>query len=405
MSRTELPEVKPGGKLALNIMHFARALRAAGLPVGPGKVLDAIAAVEEVGLTRRDDFYWALHATLCERGEHHEVFDQAFRLFWRDPRVVERLLSLLFSKGRHVPLQGGGSNRRVTDALASPASREEREEPKIEVEFDSSLTYSHEEVLQTMDFESMSAEELAEAKAAIRALRLPIMEVPTRRFRPGERGARIDLRATLRASLRSGGELTLLKRKRRITRHPPLVILCDVSGSMSRYSRMLLHFTHAITNDRDRVHTFLFGTRLSNISRHLRHKDPDLAVERASTSVQDWSGGTRIGASLHDFNQNWSRRVLGQGAVVLLITDGLDRDVIDQLAIEIERLHKSCRRLIWLNPLLRYDGFKAEAAGIKAILPHVDDFRTVHNLKSLKDIARVLSEPMAARRETRARAA
>jgi len=402
MSDASLPPVEPGNKLALNIMHFARALRAAGVPVGPGKMLDAIAAIEAVGVMRRDDFYAALRSTLCERREHFEVFDQAFKLFWRDPRVVERLLSLLFSKGRHVPLEGGGSSRRVTDALSSPAQRDERDEPKVEIEFDAALTYSRDEVLQTRDFESMSAEELAAAKAAIRALRLPIMEVPTRRFRLDPHGARIDMRASLRRALRSGSELIELKYRRRRTRRPPLVVLCDVSGSMSRYSRMLLHFVHALTNDRDRVHVFLFGTRLTNISRQLKHRDPDVAVERSSASVTDWSGGTRIGRCLADFNRHWSRRVLGQGALVILITDGLDRDLVDTLEVEIERLHRSCRRLIWLNPLLRYDQFKPEAAGIKAILPHVDEFRPVHNLRSLADIARALSEPLA-RREDPAR--
>jgi uncharacterized protein with von Willebrand factor type A (vWA) domain len=405
MSEAALPPVEPGYKLALNVMHFARALRAAGVPVGPGKMLDALAALEVVGIRRRDDFQAALRATLCERREHHAVFDQAFTLFWRDPRVVERLLSLLFSKGRHIPLEGGGSSRRVTDALSSPAQREERDEPKIEIEFDAALTYSRDEVLQARDFESMSAEELAAAKAAIRALRLPFMEVPTRRFRADPHGARIDLRASLRKSLRSGSELVELRYKRRRVRRPPLVVLCDVSGSMSRYSRMLLHFVHALTNDRDRVHVFLFGTRLTNISRQLKHRDPDVAVERASASVTDWSGGTRIGQCLAEFNRHWSRRVLAQGALVILITDGLDRDLVDVLGREIERLHRSCRRLIWLNPLLRYDQFKPEAAGIKTILPHVDEFRPVHNLKSLADISRALSEPLPRRLEAGARAA
>jgi uncharacterized protein with von Willebrand factor type A (vWA) domain len=251
----------------------------------------------------------------------------------------------------------------------------------------------------------MSAEELAEAKAAIRQLKLPIQEVPTRRFRADPHGGRIDMRASLREALRAGNEVMALKYKRRRTRRPPLVILCDVSGSMSRYSRMLLHFVHALTNDRDRVHVFLFGTRLTNISRQLKHRDPDIAVERASASVTDWSGGTRIGRCLAEFNRDWSRRVLGQGALVILITDGLDRDAVDTLEHEIERLHRSCRRLIWLNPLLRYDQFKPEAAGIRAILPHVDEFRPVHNLKSLADIARALSEPMPRRLEPGMKAA
>ncbi|MCY4480458.1 MAG: VWA domain-containing protein, partial [Rhodospirillales bacterium] len=224
-------------------------------------------------------------------------------------------------------------------------------------------------------------------------LRLPIRPVPTRRFRPDPLGRRIDMRATLRASLRSSGDMMPLKRRSRAERLPALVVLCDVSGSMSRYSRMFLHFVHAVTNDRDRVHSFLFGTRLTNITRHLRHRDVDVAMSRASRAVRDWSGGTRIGPCLKDFNHFWSRRVLAQGALVLLITDGLDRDDLGILHAEVERLHKSCRRLIWLNPLLRYEGFKPEAGGVRTILPHIDEFRPVHNIASLMDIAAALSEP------------
>jgi uncharacterized protein with von Willebrand factor type A (vWA) domain len=178
-------------------------------------------------------------------------------------------------------------------------------------------------------------------------------------------------------------------------------MLCDISGSMSRYSRMFLHFMHAITNDRDRVSTFVFGTRLTNITRHLRQKDVDVALAKVADAVEDWSGGTRIGLSLADFNINWSRRVLGQGAVVILISDGLDRDAGEGLPKEIERLHKSCRRLIWLNPLLRYEGFEPKSRGVRAMLPHVDDFRTVHNLNSLEDLAAALGHEQPRREEGR----
>ena len=203
----------------------------------------------------------------------------------------------------------------------------------------------------------------------------------------------------MRAALRSGRDVIPLKWKSRRRRHPPLVVLCDISGSMSRYARMLLHFLHAITNDRDRVHSFLFGTRLSNITRHLRNKDVDLALEKVSKQVLDWSGGTRIGACLQDFNVTWSRRVLGQGAIVLLISDGLDRDDASGLSREMERLHKSCRRLIWLNPLLRYDGYEPKSQGAKAMMPHVDEFRPVHNLASLAELTAVLSRPVRRRQE------
>jgi uncharacterized protein with von Willebrand factor type A (vWA) domain len=240
---------------------------------------------------------------------------------------------------------------------------------------------------------------MAEAKQAIARMSLPIMDLPTRRFRPTPRGRRPDPRASMRAALRSGRDVIPLKWKERRRRHPPLVILCDISGSMSRYSRMLLHFLHAVTNDRDRVQSFLFGTRLTNVTRHLRYKDVDVAVEKVAANVVDWSGGTRIGACLRDFNAAWSRRVLGQGAVVLLISDGLDRDNALGLEREVERLHKSCRRLIWLNPLLRYEAYEPRSLGARAIMPHVDDFRPVHNLNSLAQLSDVLSRPMDRRQE------
>jgi uncharacterized protein with von Willebrand factor type A (vWA) domain len=172
-----------------------------------------------------------------------------------------------------------------------------------------------------------------------------------------------------------------------------LVVLCDISGSMDRYARMLLHFLHAITNDRHRVHALVFGTRLTNITRHLKHRDVDVALARVTEAVADWAGGTRIGASLTEFNRRWSRRLLGQNAVVLLISDGLDADAGAGLAFEMERLAKSCARLVWLNPLLRYSGFEARPAGIRAMLPHVDDFLPVHNLRSLTELAGVLARP------------
>jgi len=222
-------------------------------------------------------------------------------------------------------------------------------------------------------------------------MQLPIVAVPTRRFKLDPSGWRVDLRRTLRQSLRGGGAMIDLARKRRLRRHPPLVILCDISGSMDRYARMLLHFMHSVTNDRDRVFSFVFGTRLTNVTRQLRSRDIDVALKKVGDLVEDWSGGTRIGHCLHEFNRIWSRRVLSQGAVVLLITDGLDRDAGEGLEPEMERLHKSCRRLIWLNPLLRFDGYAPLASGARAIIRHVDDFRPVHNLDSLADLTTALA--------------
>jgi uncharacterized protein with von Willebrand factor type A (vWA) domain len=374
------------GRLAENIMHFARVLRAAGLPIGPDRVVDALRALEAAGIARREDFYWTLAAVFLSKREQQELFDQAFQLFWRDPQILERILGL------QPQVPGGRAeqtqvSRRLADALQGAEEQSEEQQPQ---ELDASPAFSQSELLQHADFETMSGEELAQAKKLIARLRLPIPEVQTRRFRPDARGPRIDLPATLRASLKGGAQIILLKRRSRITRHPPLVVLCDISGSMSRYSRMFLHFLHAITNDRDRVHTLVFGTRLTNITRHLRNRDVDIAMNRVASAIQDWAGGTRIGVCLAEFNRKWSRRLLGQNAVVLLISDGLDRDVGEGLGTEMERLHKSCRKLVWLNPLLRYEGFQPRPSGVRAMLPHVDAFMPVHNIESLVELAREL---------------
>lgn len=386
-----------GGRLPENIMHFARALRVAGLPVGPGRTLDAIRAVETAGLRHRKDFYWTLHSVFVNRRDQKELFDQAFHIFWRDPQLLEKMMSLLLPEVR--PDIDGSEEaerkktmRRIAEALAPQSRREAPEDGEQEIEIDATLTVSDEERLQTRDFEDMTNTEMEEARRAMARMRLPLMNVKTRRFQPKRNGRRVDMRRSFRAIMKSGGDAMPLERRARVERHPPLVVLCDISGSMERYSRMMLHFMHAMTSDRDRVHSFLFGTRLSNITRHLRHRDIDVALERIGEQVQDWSGGTRIGATLEEFNRFWSRRVLGQGAVVLMITDGLDRDAGDGLELEMERLHKSCRRLIWLNPLLRFEGFEPKARGIRAILPHVDDFRPVHNLESLSQLAEALGD-------------
>jgi uncharacterized protein len=379
------------GKLAENVMHFARVLRAAGLPIGPDRVVDALRALEIAGIERREDFYWTLAAVFLSKREQQELFDQAFHIFWRDPQMLERIMSLLLPQiyGRTGQAETPAASKRLSEALYSKREQQQQEEQQ-QIEIDASLTFSPSELLQHADFETMTGAELAQAKKLIARLRLPIPEVQTRRFRPDARGARIDLPATLRASLKGGAQIIALKRRSRITRHPPLVVLCDISGSMSRYSRMFLHFLHAITNDRDRVHTLVFGTRLTNITRHLRNRDVDIAMNRVASAIQDWAGGTRIGVCLEEFNRKWSRRLLGQNAVVLLISDGLDRDVGEGLGAEMERLHKSCRKLVWLNPLLRYEGFQPRPSGVRAMLPHVDAFMPVHNIDSLVELAREL---------------
>ncbi len=380
--------------LPANIVHFARLLRRAGLPVGPAEVIAAGQALEQVDLGQRTQVRAALRSLMVHRHEHLELFDRAFDLFWRDPNAAQQAMALALLDGTPPKEEQRPSpgSRRLAEALAPPRPQQ-RPQEDTPPELDAVMTVSERERLQTMDFEQMSADQVGRAKAEIRRLHLPLDLRRTRRLRPDARGPRLDLAATLRRSLRRSGEIVDLSRSARVVRPPPLVVLCDISGSMARYAQVLLHFLHAVANDRDRVHVFLFGTRLSNITRQLRFRDPEVAFQMISHAVPDWSGGTRIGEALAEFNRRWSRRVLAQGAVVLLVTDGLDRDGAAGLAEEMDRLHRSCRRLIWLNPLLRWDGFQPKSGGIRAMLPHVDEFRTVHNIASLRALVDLLSQP------------
>ena len=392
MEAGALPGEGGGGMLLENLLHFARALRACGLPVGPGQVLCAGEAVRAIGIERREDFYWTLHAVFVNRASDRELFDRAFALFWRRPGLFDRLRGLVLPEAGAAPRPSGEPARRVAEALA--AGRPLPPAPPVppsQVEPDALLTWSSRETLRRKDFEQMSEEEVVQAKAAVAAMRPLVPPLSTRRLRTHPRGRRIDMRATLRAALRAGQGGTPLLRARCGERPAPVVVICDVSGSMSRYSSLLLHFTHALGASGKGVHAFVFGTRLTNITRHLRERDVDAALEGVSRAVEDWSGGTRIGRCLHEFNRVWSRRVLGPGALVLLVSDGLDRDAGQGLSFEMERLRRSCRRLLWLNPLLRYPGFEPRAQGMRAMLPFVHELRTVHNLDSLHALGEALS--------------
>lgn len=407
-SRAAFAPMLPKGHLAENVLHFVRVLRNAGIPVGPAKVIDALAAVEAVGVANRTDFREALAAVLCSRREHLDLYEQAFDLFWRNPRLLEKMAAAMLP---HVQGKTGEEHAppdvpsRLAEALAPPPPDAPSREDDDELELDAAFTFSPREVLQTHDFATMSADELAQVKRMIARLRLPLPEVPMRRLRRDDRGRRVDLRATLRRMAGAAGTAAPLAFRARTTATPPLVVLCDISGSMDRYTRMMLHFLHAITNDRHRVHVLLFGTRLTNVTRHLKHRDVDVALARVAATVEDWAGGTRIGASIAEFNRRWSRRLLGQNAVVLLISDGLDAEAGAGLDAEMERLAKSCRRLVWLNPLLRYADFEARPAGIRAMLPWVDDFLPVHNLASLEALATTLNRGETAPRGPRESAA
>jgi uncharacterized protein with von Willebrand factor type A (vWA) domain len=397
-----IPPLSPGaGRFADNIVFFGRTLRKAGLKIGPGAIADAIAAVEMIGVGSREEFYAALFAVFVKRHEDKAVFDEAFRLFWRSRGLVEKMIAMmspLAPETREKERSRPGESR-ASDALLGERqdNRPPRNEPDVEI--DARFTMSGSEVFRRMDFAQMSALEIAAAKKALARLQMPLDRVRTRRFVQSRRHACIDHRATMRAAMRNGGALILPRYREVREIQPPLVVLADISGSMSQYTRIFLHFLHVLTEKRRHVHTFLFGTRLTNVSRQMRHKDPDEAMDQCATAVKDWSGGTRIGQTLKDFNRLWGRRVLGQGAVVLLITDGLEREGTDLLVLEMDRLHRSCRRLVWLNPLLRFDGFEPRARGVRAMLPHVDEFRPVHNLSSLSDLVAALGAKRSAAHE------
>ena len=376
------------GSLAENIMLFARLLRATGMPVGTGSVLNAIRAVSLIGIESQQDLHTVLLCQFVSRREQMPVFDQTFALFWRNPKLMEKLMGAMLptlqSDQDQQPLI-----RRLGEALSSGNTQSSGQDEE-QVELQANLSASESEILQSRDFEQMSESELQVAKKMLKHLKLPVKPIQTRRHQASVSRAHIDMRRTMQNSLRNS-ELIPLQFKRQITRPPAIIVLCDISGSMAQYSRMFLHFMHAMTNNGDRVHSFLFGTRLTNISRYLRNKDVDLALEETAKAVEDWSGGTRIGFCLKQFNQHWSRRVLGQGAVVILLTDGLDRGEGQELGKQMERLSKSCRQLVWLNPLLRYKKFEPRAEGVRIMLPYVDVFRSAHNINSLAELPALLN--------------
>ncbi len=398
---TDLP-LPDNPKLAQNIGHFARALRKAGLPIGPGRLVDAIRAVAVAGFTDRDDFYWTLHGCFVSKPEERIIFAQVFRLYWRDPRYLEHMIAMMSPLVRGVAQdrRAQAAEKRAAQALLDGHDRDlpqpDDAGEEVEITIDASKTASTTENLRSLDFEQMSIAEMTEAKAILSKMRLPVPPIKSRRTAVGH-GRLPDWGGTLRAAMRQGGEITQFVTRRHRKRYPNLVVLCDISGSMSQYSRAVLHFVHAVSNAQGQgwaqVHAFTFGTRLTNITRHLRTRDVDAALAAAGAEAQDWEGGTRIAACLHDFNRDWSRRVMGQGAVVLLITDGLDRDKDADISGVMTRLSLTARQLIWLNPLLRWDGFAPRATSIAQMLPHVSSFRAGHNITALAGLAEALGKP------------
>ena len=388
------------GKLVANIVYFVRTLRRAGVPVGSAQTLQAIRAVQAAGFTQRRDFFFTLRATLITRIEHLDVFERIFSMFWRDPEFLEVMVQTMLPMIQTQAAKGDKktAEQRAAEAMmdgAPPPPQSDIQDSREEVEVDAEFSFSANEKLGSMDFEQMSNAEMVAAKQTIKSMSFPIKPIPSRRLIPSPTGSRIDVRATFRATMRAGGEAIELPKRKPKTRQLDLVALCDISGSMSTYSRLFMHFLHSVSLTRGqgwaKVHAFTFGTRLTNITRSLSKRDPDAALEAVGKQSQDWDGGTRIGDSLDAFNKHWSRRVLARGAFVLIVTDGLERQNTDQLEREACRLRRSARKVIWLNPLMRWEGFSPQAAGIRALLPHVDSFHSCHSLNSLRDLTDSLS--------------
>lgn len=383
-----------GGYLLGHLLRFGQLLRVMGVDVSTRQVLDLVDALELVPISSRSDFYTTCRALLVNRREDFLVFDQAFQVLWQmegseeegsGPSTGDRARRLRLPSQKVAKDGEPGEGRQ-----GMPGEGEGEEEETVQTPM---MVYSPNEVLRNKDFGEMSWEEIQEAKRVIANLEWKLGKRRTRRLRPNAKG-RLNLRRIIRDNLRHGGEPIHLAYRQRVHRPRSLVILCDVSGSMERYSRMLLHFIHALTHGlKDTtVEVFVFGTRLTRITRHLRYKDVDESLDEVGASVIDWSGGTRIGEALRDFNFQWARRVLGRGAVALVISDGWDRGDLHLLAQEIDRLQRAAYRLIWLNPLLGSDDYQPVQRGMSTVMPCVDDFLPVHNLSSLEQLADVLSE-------------
>jgi hypothetical protein len=400
MNSNPLPETNSNsdpasGRFLHNLLLFGRLLRGLGLDVNPGRMMDLVTALDFIQIGRKPDFYHAVRSLLVHRRDDIPLFDEAFELFWRKPADGWTTLDLRAMGERRRFRRPLFAPPPLRNPSAPPADAPDRGQPPatdpppvVQV----TLTYSAREVLRHKDFADLTGEELEAIKRLMADLVWRLGERRTRRRRPG-RARWLDLRRTVRRNLRYGGEVLEWARREPKYKPRPLVVLADISGSMERYTRLLLHFIYSLTAGLDQpVEAFVFGTRLTRITHPLRGRDVDQALREVARAVPDWSGGTRIGEALRAFNFDWGRRVLGRGAVVLLISDGWDRGEAGLLRREMARLQRSCYRLIWLNPLLGSPEYEPLTRGMQTALPYVDDFLPVHNLASLEDLARHLSE-------------
>ncbi|HLI68473.1 MAG TPA: VWA domain-containing protein [Ktedonobacteraceae bacterium] len=406
-------EIERGERLLYRLTEFGRILWEVGIDVGPGKMLDLAKTLDYVDITNKEDFYNALKCSLLAKHEQETLFDQMFLYYWymrdrQDKRAEAPASRAAKRDEKHLRLPPS-ELKRLAEHMNTPVDRKdlrsemhETERRKAAEEQEAGekggnetepqgTAYSAIEALRKKDFESFSWDEVQEAKKLLAEMRWQLGMRETHRKAPARRGTLPDMRRIVRRNLKYGAELLELTWRETRQKPRPLVIICDISGSMSLYSRLLLHFIHTISNGLLNVEAFVFGTRLTRITRQLKRRDVDDAVRDVSKSVQDWSGGTRIGDALHTFNRYWARRVLGRGAVVLIISDGWDRGEASTLEVEMDRLQHSCHRLIWLNPLLGSPEYRPLTIGMKTALPYIDDFLPVHNLDSLIDLGNFLN--------------
>lgn len=375
-----------GGKLTHNLILFGRVCRALGMNVTPNRMMDVARALAHIQLGRKQDFYFALRTHLVTHPREFAYFDEAFDIFWRRPTDGFTTLNL----------QSLGEERRKKKTqFLPPLASTPSENGSDSKELDPAMialvpTYSREERLRHKDFAEMSAEELEMAKRAIAKMPESLGMRRTRRFENGK-GRQINMRRLMKDVIRKRGDITRLPTHRRKEKPRPVVLLCDISGSMERYTRVLLHFMHTLAGSLFQVESFVYSTDITRITRQIRQKNVDDALEDVGQAVLQWGGGTMTGECLHRFNWVWSRRVLGRGAVVLLITDGWDRGDIPLLHREMERLRHSCRRLIWLNPLLDVPEYEPLTRGAQALLPYVHDFLPITNLANLEAIVKALN--------------
>ncbi len=394
----ELPDTTPSGNLLSNLVLFGRVLSGLGLDGSPGRMIDLAVALRAIDVGRKRDVYHVMRALVVRRREDIPTFDDAFQTFWRKPSEGFTTLDLraMGEKRRFRRPRFDPAPLRDPEAVDEPPPRATDDEPTLLAR----LTYSASEVLRHKDFALMTGQELDEVRGLLDRFAWRLAQRRTRRFAVGD-GPRLDLRRTVRRSLRHGGEILRWSRRRPRTKPRPLVVLADISGSMERYTRLLLLFLYSLAEGLEqRVEAFVFGTRLTRVTRQLRGRDVDQALAEVSRAVPDWSGGTRIGDALRAFNFDWGRRAARSGSVVLVISDGWDRGEPERLRTEMARLQRSCHRLVWLNPLLGEREYEPLARGMRTALPFVDDFLPVHDLASLEDLARRL-ERMEAHRPAR----